>query len=799
MKGLLPAIRGFSFLIKSPPQPLPFSSPLPLPLRPCPSIAPLAVPPSVLPEAPLAPFPLEPPAALLCEVDASSYSRRLAALSTFVRTSRGLRAVSTLLDSGAEPDAVAPEALVRAWFPHIVLKPCGFVAGALGEPVPSLVTDTAVEIFFQSGLSIWTRIRTMPITKYQLILGESLLQRYGFCLDYAANSVTMQDPTNASDRLLVHQGVVDPKLVDDHVASVFAPPSVQDPAAPAVSETSPPAPDAILDDFEVAHAPDTTMIYFIRPVFEEGETRFDIADAAFGPATLERLADPTCWTEQERKQFLASQLHDSVCALTSVLQDSTASPARQKAARSQLAAAFPALTEDLQGRFDASTAAKVASLLSEFSHDVFGEYDTVPLPPSRGDLDFPIPLKPGAVPKFSSPYRHSEPVRAEINRQCKTMLSAGTLKVSTGPWAAPVIAVGKTDGSLRVCQDFRKLNGETIPFRYPLPIPEDLFDKVRGSSIFSKIDLFSGYGNLRIRAEDQHKAAFITQDNCYQPEVLLFGLTSAPCWFQKVMNTILREEIDAGYVIVYLDDICVHSRSMEEHLQHLRAVLNKLRAHQFLARAKKCEFLKTEIHYLGFILSGEGVRVDPAKTEAIRQRAPPSNVKELRSLLGATNFYRSFIPNFSEVAAPLTDLLRGATRGSKLQWHPVHQQAYDLLIHALTEPPCLRTFDPSLPTRLAVDASEECRAVGGVLMQKNERGWQPVAYCSHKLDGAESRYPVRDKELLAIKKALERWRHYLLGISFTVQTDHQSLSHLSCSRMGGPPTTRRSGCRSRVR
>ena len=184
------------------------------------------------------------------------------------------------------------------------------------------------------------------------------------------------------------------------------------------------------------------------------------------------------------------------------------------------------------------------------------------------------------------------------------------------------------------------------------------------------------------------------------------------------MNTILREEIDAGYVIVYLDDICVHSRSMEEHLQHLRAVLNKLRAHQFLARAKKCEFLKTEIHYLGFILSGEGVRVDPAKTEAIRQRAPPSNVKELRSLLGATNFYRSFIPNFSEVAAPLTDLLRGATRGSKLQWRPVHQYAYDLLIYALTEPPYLRTFDPSLPTRLAVDASEECRAVGGVLMQK---------------------------------------------------------------------------------
>ena len=132
----------------------------------------------------------------------------------------------------------------------------------------------------------------MPITKYQLILGESLLQRNGFCLDYAANSLNMQDPTNASDRLLVHQGVR-PHLVADHVASVFAPPSEQDPAAPSVSESSPSTPDVILDDFDVAHAPDTTMIYFIRPVFEEGESRFDFADAAFGPATLERLADPT--------------------------------------------------------------------------------------------------------------------------------------------------------------------------------------------------------------------------------------------------------------------------------------------------------------------------------------------------------------------------------------------------------------------------------------------------------------------------------------------------------------------------
>ena len=164
---------------------------------------------------------------------------------------------------------------------------------------------------------------------------------------------------------------------------------------------------------------------------------------------------------------------------------------------------------------------------------------------------------------------------------------------------------------------------------------------------------------------------------------------------------------------------------------------------------------------MGFILSGAGVRVDPAKTEAIRNRAPPSNVKELRSLLGATNFYRAFIRNFSEIAAPLTDLLRGASRGSKIPWLQIHQDAYDLLITALTEPPCLRTFDPALPTRLAVDASEECRAVGGVLMQKSTEGWQPVAYYSHKLDAAEIRYPVRDKKLLAIKKALERWRHRL--------------------------------------
>ena len=705
-------------------------------------------------------------------------SRSLATLSTYIKSASGFHSVPTLLDSGAEPDAVAPEALVRAWFPEVALKPAGFVAGALGHPVPSLITEVAVPIFFRSGLSIRIRIKTMPISKYQLILGEGVLRQHGVCLDYSSNTVTMRDPGDSSRSLFIKGNLLAQEHVDAHVAAVFAP----SPAEQASVASESPSPEAVLDDFEIAHSPDTATIYFVRPVFQEGETEFEVTDSAHGPATLERLADPTRWSAKERNQFLASQLHDSVCALTSVLQDTTAPPARKKAAKSQLTAAFPALKEDLRGRFDEATAFKVASLLSEFSHDVFGEYDTVPLPPHRGDLDFPIPLKPGAVPKFSNPYRHSEPIRAEINRQCKSMLQAGTLKVSTSPWAAPVIAVAKPDGSLRICQDFRKLNGETIPFRYPIPLPDDLFDKVRGSTVFSKIDLFSGYGNLRIRAEDQHRAAFITQDNCYQPEVLLFGLTSAPCWFQKVMSTILREHVEAGYLTIYLDDLCIHSRTREEHFQHLRAVLNTLRQHQFLARVKKCEFLKTEIHYLGFILSGAGVRVDPAKTEAIRNRAPPSNVKELRSLLGATNFYRAFIRNFSEIAAPLTDLLRGASRGSKIPWLQIHQDAYDLLITALTEPPCLRTFDPALPTRLAVDASEECRAVGGVLMQKSTEGWQPVAYYSHKLDAAEIRYPVRDKELLAIKKALERWRHYLLGISFAVQTDHQSLSYLYSSK-----------------
>jgi hypothetical protein len=300
------------------------------------------------------------------------------------------------------------------------------------------------------------------------------------------------------------------------------------------------------------------------------------------------------------------------------------------------------------------------AVLTEFE-DVFQEVPRLCL---KRDIDFSINLMPGAAPVSKAPYRMSTPELKELQLQLEELLKKGYIHPSMSPWGAPVLFVKKKDGMLRLCIDFRQLNKVTIKNKYPLPRIDNLFDQLKGAKIFSKIDLRLGYHQLIIKDEDINKTTIRTRYGHYEFTVVPFGLLNAPVVFMCLMNGVFRDYLDK-FVIVFLDDILVYSKSEEEHEQHLRMVLQVLREHQLYAKLRKCSFYQRQIHYLGHIISEEGIAVDPEKVEAIREWSVPRNVAKVRSFMGLAGYYRRFIAGFSKISHPITSLQR---KEEKFQW-----------------------------------------------------------------------------------------------------------------------------------
>jgi hypothetical protein len=291
-------------------------------------------------------------------------------------------------------------------------------------------------------------------------------------------------------------------------------------------------------------------------------------------------------------------------------------------------------------------------VVKEFA-DVFPE-ELPGMPPER-ELEFTIDLKPGTEPIARTPYRMSTPELQELKMQLKELLDLGLIRPSVLPWGAPVIFIRKKDGSWRLCIDYRQLNKATIKNQYPLPRIDDLFDQMKGATVFSKIDLRSGYHQLRIKEDDIPKTAFKTRFGHYEFTVLPFGLTNAPGVFMSLMNGVFREYLDK-FVQVFIDDILIYSRTTEEHDEHLRLVLQCLREHKLYGKLSKCSFYQSRIHYLGHVISGEGIAVDPAKVEAMMEWPASTNVTEVRSFMGLAGYYRRFVEGFSKIASPITEL-----------------------------------------------------------------------------------------------------------------------------------------------
>jgi hypothetical protein len=402
------------------------------------------------------------------------------------------------------------------------------------------------------------------------------------------------------------------------------------------------------------------------------------------------------------------------------------------------------------------------------------------LPPDR-DLFHTIPLFSDSSPPARPAYRLSQPELQEAQKQIADLLSQGLIQPSCSPYSSPVLFVKKKDGTLRMVIDYRALNRITIQDRYPLPRIDDLLDKLQGASCFTSLDLLSGYHQIRLKEDDIPKTAFRVPFGHYEFKVLPFGLTNAPATFQRMMNKVFHDFIQEGFVIVYLDDVLIFSKSEEEHHEHLRRVFARLRDEQLFVKLKKCSFCQPELKYLRYIVGKDGIKIDPDKVAAVVNWPVPKNVSEVRQFLGLCNFSRKFVQGYSRIAAPLTHLLRKAI---PWLWSADCQRAFDGLKWAITNEPVLAIPNPAEKFRVECDASTH--GVGAILKQNG----RPCAYLSRKFSDAEKNYHITEQELAAVCMALTEWRSYLLGQTFEVVTDHAANTFLPSQSVLSPREAR---------
>lgn len=416
---------------------------------------------------------------------------------------------------------------------------------------------------------------------------------------------------------------------------------------------------------------------------------------------------------------------------------------------------------------------------------VFSEVEAGLLP--EGTTEHEIKLAEGTSPPHGPLYPLSSKELDVLRKYLEEMQQRGWIRESTSPAGAPVLFVRKPDGSLRLCVDYRGLNAITMKNRYPLPRIDEMLDRLVGAKYFTKLDLRDAYHRIRIRRGDEWKTAFRTRYGHFEYLVMPFGLCNAPATFQAYINQAMHGLLDVS-VIVFLDDILIFSQTEEEHVDHVKAVLERLKLYRLYAKLSKCEFHRDKVKFLGFVVGRDGVEIDESRIDTIRNWPEPESYRDVQVFLGFAGFFRRFIHQYSQITAPLTELLKGSVKGKKagrFLLTPEAREAFETLKLTFMTPPVLVHFDPEKPIMVDTDASGF--AIAAILLQpsgkvpENNRrvDWHPVAYFSRKLTPTERRYEVHDQELLAIVSAFKHWRHYLESAqhAITVRTDHANLRY----------------------
>ena len=395
--------------------------------------------------------------------------------------------------------------------------------------------------------------------------------------------------------------------------------------------------------------------------------------------------------------------------------------------------------------------------------------------PTRKLWDHVIDVKEEFVPRKGKMYPLSREEREEVREFVKEQLRKGYIWLSKSLQTALVFFVGKKDRKKRMVQDYRYLNEWTVKNNYPLPLILDVLENIGTKKVFTKMDLRWGYNNMRIKEGDEWKAAFMMPEESFEPTVMFFGLMNSPATFQAMMNELLRDLTNTGKVAVFIDDVIVGTETEEGHDELVAEVIKRLKENDLYVKPEKCKWKVREVEFLGVVIGPEGIKMEEEKVKGVLEWPMPKSVKDVQKFLGLANYYHQFIEEFATVARPLHDLVK---KDKKWEWTEKKERAFKELKERFTKEPVLAAPDIDKKMRIEVDVSDY--AMGGVLSMECEDGlWRPVAFLSKSLNKTERNYEIHDKEILAIIRGLEAWRHLLerAQYKFKIWTDHKNLEY----------------------
>jgi hypothetical protein len=387
-------------------------------------------------------------------------------------------------------------------------------------------------------------------------------------------------------------------------------------------------------------------------------------------------------------------------------------------------------------------------------------------------MEVKIHLKPDAQPKFCRPRPVAFALRKRVEEELDRLQSTGVIQpIQQSEWASPIVPVVKPDGNIRICGDFKVMLNKCIRVdSYPLPRIDELLG-LAGGKTFTKFDLAHAYMQLELEEKSKPLTTINTHKGLFQYNRLPFGVASAPAVFQRTMEILMQ---GIPQVFVYIDDILITGKTEEEHMQHLKTVLEKLEKAGMRLKQEKCYFMRPSVEYLGHVLSEQGIQPSKKNIEAITAAPTPTNVSQLKSFLGMVTYYLKFVPNLSDILAPLYSLLQ---KGRQWQWGKQQEEAFRETKKKLTSTPVLTPFDPEKTLVLSCDASPY--GIGAVLAHRETNGTEkPIAYTSRSLAVAEKRYSQLDKEALALVFGVKKFHNYLYGRNFKLMSDHKPLKYI---------------------